>query len=159
MPFGLWATAGPGITNFMGSRSPNGKGQFWVKGTPIVKYGTFCRELCKSGSTDRFVVWVWEGPRKHMFNRIGQVAPVCTSSILFARWHQCARRHSMSCAKTTELIELPFGLWTPVVWRKHMFSCIHWRAHWRHLTNTTEPSLCSGDAALCQITLTTCYYY
>jgi len=26
---------------------------------------------------------------------------------------------------------------------------------WRHLTNTTEPSMCSGDAALCQITLTT----
>ena len=25
--------------------------------------------------------------------------------------------------------------------------------------NTTEPSVCGGDAALCQITLTTCYYY
>jgi len=32
-----------------------------------------------------------------------------------------------------------------------------WGAHWRHLTNTTEPSMCGGDAALCQITLTTCY--
>ena len=29
--------------------------------------------------------------------------------------------------------------------------------HWRHLKNTTEPSMCDGDAALCQITLTTCY--
>ena len=29
-------------------------------------------------------------------------------------------------------------------------------AHWRHLANTTEPSVCGGDAALCQITLTTC---
>ena len=28
--------------------------------------------------------------------------------------------------------------------------------HWRHLANTTEPSICGGDAALCQITLTTC---
>jgi len=35
--------------------------------------------------------------------------------------------------------------------------CI-WGAHWRHLANTTEPSVCGGDAALCQITLTTCYY-
>jgi len=26
-------------------------------------------------------------------------------------------------------------------------------AHWCHLANTTEPSLCGGDAALCQITL------
>jgi len=29
-------------------------------------------------------------------------------------------------------------------------------AHWRDLVNTTEPSMCGGDAALCQITLTTC---
>ena len=33
-----------------------------------------------------------------------------------------------------------------------------WGAHWRHLKNTTEPSICGGDAAFCQITLTTCYY-
>jgi len=32
------------------------------------------------------------------------------------------------------------------------------RAHWRNLMNTIEPSVCGGDAALCQITLTTCYY-
>jgi len=30
-----------------------------------------------------------------------------------------------------------------------------WGAHWRHLKNTTEPSMCGGDAALYQITLTT----
>jgi len=29
-------------------------------------------------------------------------------------------------------------------------------AHWRYLKNATEPSMCGGDAALCQITLTTC---
>jgi len=34
-----------------------------------------------------------------------------------------------------------------------------WGAYWRNLANTTEPSVCCGDAALCQITLTTCYYY
>jgi len=27
-----------------------------------------------------------------------------------------------------------------------------WGAHWRHLANTTEPSMCGGDAALCHIT-------
>jgi len=26
-----------------------------------------------------------------------------------------------------------------------------------HVADTTEPSVCSGNAALCQITLTTCY--
>ena len=30
--------------------------------------------------------------------------------------------------------------------------------HSRHLANTTESSMCGGDAALCQITLTTCYH-
>ena len=29
-----------------------------------------------------------------------------------------------------------------------------WGARWRHLANTTEPSMFGGDAALCQITLT-----
>jgi len=29
------------------------------------------------------------------------------------------------------------------------------RAHWRHMANTIEPSVCGGDADLCQITLTT----
>ena len=33
-----------------------------------------------------------------------------------------------------------------------------WGAHWRHRANTTEPSVCGGDATLCQITLTTCYF-
>ena len=36
--------------------------------------------------------------------------------------------------------------------------CIIWGAHWRHLANATESSVCSGDAALCQITLTSWYY-
>jgi len=31
-------------------------------------------------------------------------------------------------------------------------------AHWRHLANMTEPSMCGGNVALCQITLTSCYY-
>ena len=32
------------------------------------------------------------------------------------------------------------------------------RAHWRNLANTIEPSVCGGDADLCQITLTACFY-
>jgi len=35
---------------------------------------------------------------------------------------------------------------------------IRWGAHWRHLANTTEPSMCGCDAALCQITLTSCSF-
>jgi len=42
-------------------------------------------------------------------------------------------------------------------WQPFLAFCI-WGAHWRHLKNTTEPSMCGGDAALCQITLTTCCF-
>jgi len=37
----------------------------------------------------------------------------------------------------------------------HILAFYIWGARWRHLANTTELSVCSGDAALCQITLTT----
>ena len=35
--------------------------------------------------------------------------------------------------------------------------CPHGRAHWSHLTNTTELSVCCGDAVLRQIALTICF--
>jgi len=35
---------------------------------------------------------------------------------------------------------------------------IYMGTHLRHLVNRTEPSICGGDAALCQITLTTCFF-
>ena len=34
--------------------------------------------------------------------------------------------------------------------------CTRWGTRWRNLANTTEPSVCCSDTALCQITLTTC---
>jgi len=38
----------------------------------------------------------------------------------------------------------------------HFLAFCIWGAHWRHLANTTEPSVCGSDAALHQLTLTTC---
>ena len=35
-------------------------------------------------------LWTWVDRRKHKFNRIRQVAPLYTISIVFARWRQCA---------------------------------------------------------------------
>jgi len=42
-----------------------------------------------------------------------------------------------------------------------MEACIRWSAHLRNLANTIKPSMCDGDAAFCQITLTThcCYFF
>jgi len=51
---------------------------------------------------------------------------------------------------------MPFEIWTPVGPRKHV---LDGSAYWHRLANTTELSMCSGDAALCQITLTTCYLW
>jgi len=54
---------------------------------------------------------------------------------------------------TAELIEMLFGIWTWVSPGNHV---LDGGEHWRHLVNTTEPSVCGGDAACCQITFTTC---
>jgi len=48
---------------------------------------------------------------------------------------------AVSCAKTAEPIEMPFGLWS------QMGPCVTWGAYWRNLANTTEPSVCYGDVA------------
>jgi len=58
----------------------------------------------------------------------------------------------VSHAKTAEPIEMPVRIGTQVDPRKHG------GAHWRHLLNTIKPSMCSGDAAFCQITLTVCFF-
>jgi len=50
--------------------------------------------------------------------------------------------------------EMPFGVWIQVGPRKHM---LDGGAYWRHLANTTEPSMCCGNVAFCQITMTTCF--
>jgi len=51
--------------------------------------------------------------------------------------------HSDSAVGRTGIVWMPTGMWG---------------AHWRHLANTTEQSVCDGDAVLCHITLTTCHY-
>jgi len=61
----------------------------------------------------------------------------------------------MSCVKTAEPIAMSFAIWTCVGSKKHVLGR---SAHWHHLANTIEPSMCSGNAACCQITLTTCYF-
>jgi len=59
-------------------------------------------------------------------------------------------------------INLLFVLWTWMGRRKQKFNRIcqvaPWEAYWRQLGNMIELSVCSGDSALCQITLTTCLH-
>jgi len=67
---------------------------------------------------------------------------------------------AVSCAEVAKPIDLPFGLWTRVGRRKHKFNHIRQGgANVRtledtfapHIANTIEPSVCGGDAVLCQL--------
>jgi len=62
----------------------------------------------------------------------------------------------VSLQKTAEPIEMLLGICTQVArsLRKHVIGGVHTGATWRIPLN--HP--CGGDAAYCQITLTTCYY-
>ena len=60
----------------------------------------------------------------------------------------------VSHAKTDGAIEMSFGIWTPECRRNHELDV---GAYWHHLANAAEPSMCAGNAALCEITLTACY--
>ena len=99
------------------------------------------------------------GRRKHEFNRMRQMASMCTISIVFVRWRQRTRRQSaVSCAKGLNRSICRFvdsgGPKEAQVQSSSMG--LHGWTHWCHLANTIEPSVCGGDAALCQITLSTC---
>jgi len=62
---------------------------------------------------------------------------------------------AISLARTTEPIEMPFGLWSRVGPRKHV---VHGGAHCRHLVNMIQPSTFVGNAAFCQISFNTLHY-
>ena len=52
---------------------------------------------------------------------------------------------------------MSFGMWTRV--DNGSIIMLDGTAHCRYLANTIEPSMCGGDAVLCQLTLTMLYYY
>jgi len=75
----------------------------------------------------------------------GVQIPLCVEQFLGERTYPgMPDDTAVSCAKVTKPIEMPFALWTRLGRRKHM---LYGRAHWRNLVNTTEPSVCGGDAA------------
>jgi len=80
MPFGLWTRVGPRKHVLYGTQIPNAKGQLLGgKGHARACQTTLCHELCKMAEPIdlQFGLWTRVGQRKHKFNRICQVAPVC----------------------------------------------------------------------------------
>jgi len=98
-----------------------------------------------------FGLWTQIGPRNHYY--MGPRSPMRRGNFDGVGRPTPLRR---AVQKTAEPIEMSFGF-VDSDWLKE--ARIWWSAHWRHLTNTNEPSMCGGDAALRQITLTTCCYY
>jgi len=115
MPFGLWVRIGPGNHVLDGGSDPPWEQAILGKGSLIVKYR-------------KFLPWAAQKQLNRLTCHLGcglWWAKGSASSILFARWHQRTRQRStVSCAKTAEPIDLPFGLWTRVVRRKHKFNHI-----------------------------------
>jgi len=168
MLFGMLSWVNPRNLVLDGVQIPHRKRQFsGERACPM----TLWREPCYAKTAELiempFGLCTQVGPTKHVLHGVQIWDHPCERAIIRGKdipGH--AWRHSaMSCAEVAEAINLQFGLWTRVGWRKHKFSRIHQvaqvcpngRAHWRHLANTFEPSICDGDAALCQITLTTCF--
>jgi len=64
----------------------------------------------------------------------------------------------VSCAKTAEPIDLPFGLWARISKRNYKFICIRQVApvcpYCLHLATVTEPSICGGNAAFDRVIIT-----
>jgi len=56
-----------------------------------------------------------------------------------------------------ELID--FAIWVVDWWAEEAQVQSYLLGGASNLANTIEPTVCSGDAVLCQITLTTCYHY
>jgi len=155
----------------MGSRSPVGRGNFGGRGAHCKVWGHSVVTCVKTAEpiVMPFGLSARSGSRNHELDG-GPDRPQ-KGAILGERVAHCEvyRLSAMSCTEMAELIDLPFRLWTRVGWRKHKFNCICqvapmcppiW-AHWHHLANTTtgKPSICGGDAVLCQITFTTCCCY
>ena len=75
----------------------------------------------------------------------GVARPVCRSVTI------------VSPAKTAEAIEMPFGLWSRVVPRKHV---LDGSVYWRHLTNVQLNRSCAAAMRpVVKYTLTSCYCY
>jgi len=106
-----------------------------------------------------FELWARMGPRNHvldgspemlrdfvMTTKFGTKISI-TSFVRTIATRQLVMERGLNGRPTD--CRMQIGLFTDTL---HLI----WGARWHHLANTTEPSVCGGDAALCQITLTAC---
>jgi len=154
----------------MGSTSSCEGAIFRGEGRPIVKYRNALRSLISAKKAELikmpFGFWARMSPRNHVLHGIqissgkgvilrengAPIVNVYGQSAL-----NCAKRLNRSiCRLGVDSGGQKGAQVQPYSTGGANVRCPHGLAHWRHLAHTTEPSVCCGDAALCQITLTTC---
>jgi len=140
----------------------------WPQSVPVLYNGHTAVTCAKTAEPVEmpFGLWARTSPRNHELYRVQNSRFPMTRGSFGEKGHPLYSigTSAVSCAETAELIDLPFGLWTCVCRKKHKFSCTrqvapmcpHEKAHWRHLANTIESSVCGRGVVLCQIALTTC---
>jgi len=175
MPFGLRTRVGP--RNHVLDEGPDPtmqRGNFeGGRGGPLLSIGTLYGHVCKNSWTNRDAILVMDsGGPKEACIRWGQDPP-CEGAILRGKrtcLHMPYDTLPWAVQKwlNQSIYCLGCGGWakgstSTIVftrWRQCALTGRHigaMRAHWRHLANMIEPSVCSGNVALCQITVTTYY--
>jgi len=96
------------------------------------------------------------GPGRHQLDRV-QISP-WDGAILGERvaYYKVYSLLPWAVQKRLNWSICCLGLWTRVGLRKHRFNhirqvapmCPEWMAHWRHVENTIQPSVCCSDAVL-----------
>ena len=155
MPFGLFIVALVGCKEscMMMVQFLQGKCQFRGKWAPIVKYKDCLPWAVQKQLNQSICLWgcgvSWA---QELCTRWGP-DPYTWRGNLMAKRGRAG--HARTCPAVTILGVTQRGVGP--VWCRCQLGCTRWGAHWHHLANTIDPPVCGGDAASCQITLTTCF--
>jgi len=150
-PFGLSVRTGPRNHKLdEPGPDPPWEGAILGEGAPIVKYRSFCREMCKNGWTDRFATWVVNSDRrKHKFNRIRQVAQMCQmGGHIGVTWRIWLNHSSVAAMRSYVKLLRPLVHFTTDIW--HTQSCIIIQYYQLTVKHTLYYQLTGHEAQLSQ---------
>jgi len=125
-----------------------GRGNFEGKSGPIVKYIDILRSSVQKGlNRSRYRLSLGSDVPKESCVRWG---PKVLRDVAMATAFWLLMGYNFGCMIASDMLLDSWGEFSN-------FLAFYIRgAQWHHLANTTKQSVCCGDAALCQITLTTC---
>jgi len=101
-----------------------------------------------------FRLWTWVASRNHVLDGV-QISAHEGKILWVKRWldqDKPGHIQQLICSKRLSRGQHRYGADSDC-------SVLDGDAHWRHLSNTFEPSVCGGNTASCQITLTTCSFF